>query len=70
MNLPGVSDFHWVDDDTVIVGTNNGVFGKLLLSTEDFLARTRAGILRTFTDRECATYRIDPCPMLEDLRSD
>jgi WD40 repeat protein len=68
VNLPGVSDFYWIDDETVIVGTNDGVFGKLTLSTDDFLAKTRDGLLRTFTDRECATYRIDPCPSLEELR--
>jgi WD40 repeat protein len=68
VNLPGVSDFHWIDDETAIVGTNDGVFGKLTLSTDDFLAKTREGLLRTFTDRECATYRIDPCPTLDEMR--
>lgn len=68
VNLRGVSDFHWIDDETVIVGTNDGVFGLLTLSTDDFLAKTRDGLLRTFTERECAAYRIDPCPTLDEMR--
>ena len=30
--------------------------------------RPRLAYLRTFTDQECLTYRIDPCPSLEELR--
>ena len=68
MRLPGVSDIHWLDDETVLVGTNNGLFGIVSLSTEAFLDRTRASLRRSFTADECAAYRIDPCPTLDEMR--
>jgi WD40 repeat protein len=68
VRLPGVSDIHWLDDETVLVGTNTGLFGTLSLSTDDFLDRTRLGLRRTFTDQECTIYRIDPCPTLDEMR--
>jgi WD40 repeat protein len=44
----------------------------LLIMTVDpaELERTvRASLTRGFTDTECATYRIDPCPTLAEMRS-
>ncbi len=68
VQLPGVSDVYFIDDETVVIGTNNGVFGTVRLSTDDLVARTRANLRRSFTDQECAAYRIDPCPTLEEMR--
>jgi hypothetical protein len=70
VNLAGVSDFVWIDDETVIIGTNDGLFGILSLSTDDFLHATRANLRRSFTDDECQRYDIDPCPTLEELRGE
>ncbi len=66
--LPIVSDMHWIDEDTVVVGTNNGIWAKVSLRTEDLIASAAAGATRGFTAAECTTFRIDPCPSLEDLR--
>ena len=66
--IEGVSDIYWMDDETVVIGTNTGQFGVVSLSTEDFLAKTRAGLRRGLTESECLTYRVDPCPSLEELR--
>lgn len=46
--------------------------GALLLLTIDNdelldIARTR--VTRGFTETECSTYQIDPCPTLEEIRS-
>ena len=68
VQLPGVSDVYFIDDETVVVGTNDGVFGTVSLSTDDLIARTRASLRRSFTDQECAAYHIDPCPTLEEMR--
>ncbi|MDX1449468.1 MAG: WD40 repeat domain-containing protein, partial [Acidimicrobiia bacterium] len=68
MALAGVSDIHWIDDETLLVGTSTGIFGTVSLSTDDFLATVRDGLRRTFTGDECVLYRIDPCPTLEELR--
>ena len=46
--------------------------GDLLIMTVDpaELANTvRASLTRTFTDTECTTYGIDPCPTLEQMRA-
>ncbi|HEX6299678.1 MAG TPA: BTAD domain-containing putative transcriptional regulator [Acidimicrobiia bacterium] len=67
--LPGVSDIYFLDDENVVVGTSDGVFGTVSVATDDLVARTRASLRRSFTDQECDTYRIDPCPELEELKS-
>jgi hypothetical protein len=68
VKMPNVSDIHWIEDETVVVGTATGLFGTVSLSTDRLVAETRAGLLRPFTDQECITYRIDPCPTLEEMR--
>jgi WD40 repeat protein len=68
VKMPSVSDIHWIDDETVVVGTATGLFGTVSLSTERLLSETRAGLLRSFTEQECVTYRIDPCPTLDDVK--
>jgi len=70
LGLPGVADIHWLDDDTIVVGTTTGSFGTVSLSTEEFLKATRERLRRSFTEQECTTYRIDPCPTLEEMRGD
>ena len=69
VRLPGVSDVHWIDDEKMIVGTNNGVFGVLSVATHELVEKTRAALRRTFTGQECELYRITPCPTLEEIRS-
>jgi len=68
MALANVSDIHWIDDETLLIGTNTGVFGTVSLSTDEFLATVREGLRRSFTDQECDQYRIDPCPTLDEMR--
>ena len=67
VRLAGLSDVYWIDDDTLIVGTNDGVFGILSISTDELVERTRANLRRSFTDQECVTFRIDPCRTLEEM---
>ena len=69
MHLPNVSDIHWIDDETIVIGTSTGQFGTVSLSTEDFLRATQEQLRRSFTNQECVIYRIDPCPTLEEIRS-
>jgi hypothetical protein len=69
LEVGGVSDMYWIDNETLVIGTNTGLFGTVSLDTADFLAETRAGLRRSFTDSECATYLIDPCPTLAEIRS-
>lgn len=45
-----------------------GTLGTVLLSTEEFLNATSQRLRRSFTAQECETYRIEPCPDLEELQ--
>jgi hypothetical protein len=69
LRLPGVSDALFIDENTLLIGTNTGIFGTVSISTEDLVAETRDSLRRSFTDQECLTYRIDPCPSLDEMRS-
>ena len=68
LGLADVADIHWLDDEHIVVATTGGQFGTVSLATDAILSATRASLRRTFTAQECVTYRIDPCPTLEDLR--
>ncbi|HSM43444.1 MAG TPA: hypothetical protein VK969_00345, partial [Acidimicrobiia bacterium] len=71
--LPSVSDIHWFDADTVLVGGSalggsGGIWARVPLKTSDLIAHARDSVTRGFSSEECATYRIDPCPTLEEMR--
>jgi hypothetical protein len=68
LEVPGVQSMYWIDDDTVAIGTEDGVWGVVSLNTDDLIGQIRSGLRRTFTAAECATYRISPCPSLSDIR--
>jgi hypothetical protein len=59
-----VSDIHWIDQSTLLVGNRSGsVFGTLTLDEELLIERARSAVAgRPLTSQECATYRIEPCP--------
>jgi WD40 repeat protein len=65
--LPSVSDIHWIDENTVLIGTTNGVWATVPLRTDDLIASAAAGVTRGFTALECSTYHIDPCTTLDEL---
>jgi WD40 repeat protein len=67
--LPSVSDIHWLDADTVLIGTTTGVWAKIPLGTDSLISLARTNLTRGFTEGECITYRIDPCPTLDEIRS-
>jgi hypothetical protein len=67
--MPSVSDAHWLDEATLLVGTNTGIWAKVSLDPNDLIASAAAGVTRGFTTDECTTYRIDPCPTLEEIGS-
>ncbi len=66
--IPDVTDAHWIDDDRLIVGTARGLWGTASIDVESLISEVRSRIRRGFTDAECATYRIESCPDLDDLR--
>ena len=67
---PGWTDpkvCYWIDDETIMIGTANGVWGQVSLSTDSFLAETRAHLRRSLTDTECTTYGKYPCTRLHEI---
>ena len=67
------SDVAWISEDRIAVflidlGASARWF-TALLDTGDLVAEARSRLIRGFTDEECATYRIDPCPTLSEIRN-
>jgi WD40 repeat protein len=57
------------DGEHLIAGDTAGTIQVLTLNVDELIDIATSRITRSFTDDECATYRIDPCPTLEDLKS-
>jgi WD40 repeat protein len=51
----------WVTD------TADGELHQVTIDTGELLGIARTRLTRTFTETECATYRVDPCPTLVDI---
>jgi WD40 repeat protein len=67
--IQGVAAIQWIDEDRVLVGTQRGTWAMVSLRTDDLIASAKAGVTRAFTADECETYRIKPCPTLEEVQS-
>ncbi len=67
--ISGVSDVHCLYDATLLIGTSTGVFAAVSRDLDQLGDIATAGLTRSFTAEECATYGIDPCPTLEEIRS-
>ena len=66
-----VSDGYWIDDDHIAVGTGTtGTWGTITLDFNEVVANATGQLTRSFTAEECHTYRIDPCPTLQEIRLD
>ena len=59
-----VSDIHWIDDSTIVIGNRDGsLWARVSLDTAALVERAREAVAgRPLTAQECTTYRIDPCP--------
>jgi WD40 repeat protein len=64
-----VQGLAFVDDRHLAVALNGTGLLIMTVDPAELADVVRASLLRTFTDTECATYRIDPCPTLEQLRA-
>ncbi|HEU4917670.1 MAG TPA: WD40 repeat domain-containing protein, partial [Acidimicrobiia bacterium] len=53
----------------LVTAMATGDLHKVTIDTEELLAIARERITRGLTETECATYHIDPCPSLEEMRS-
>ena len=67
--VAGASGFDWLDEETLLLGTSFPARWITVSLTEENLAADAArGLTRGFSEQECVTYRIDPCPSLEEMR--
>ena len=66
--IPGVSDAHWIEEVTLLIGTNDGVWGTVSIDSAALVGLTRETIRRSFTSAECVRFAIGPCPSLEEMR--
>ncbi len=52
----------------LVTALETGELRKVTSDTEELLGIARSRVTRGFTETECTTYRIDPCPTLEEIR--
>jgi DNA-binding SARP family transcriptional activator/WD40 repeat protein len=62
------SEAAWLGEDRLAVFlAYDAKYLELSLSVEDLVAYARSRLTRSFTVGECSTYKIDPCPTLEEI---
>jgi WD40 repeat protein len=65
---PFPSDAAWLADDRLVVFLAGARWYEVSLAVDDLVADVQSQLTRTFTVAECATYQIDPCPTLEEVK--
>lgn len=70
----GSEDFaaaRFFDDDRLLLVTpmETGIPLVMNLDVDDLLESARTRVTRGFTPEECASYKLDPCPTLEEIRA-
>jgi WD40 repeat protein len=66
----GVGGVDFVGDTghLLVTALESGELRKVTTDTEELLGIARERITRGFTNTECNTYHIDPCPTLDEVR--
>jgi DNA-binding SARP family transcriptional activator/WD40 repeat protein len=66
----GAAGVDFVGDEShlLVAGLHTGELQRVTTDTEELLEIAQSRVTRGFTDTECTTYRIDPCPTLEEIR--
>lgn len=63
-----VSDVRWTTLNRLGLSSRRGTWTTVNLDTNVLAADLAARLTRSFTDRDCQTFNIEPCPTLEDIR--
>ncbi len=69
VGVPDASDVHWTDHSEILVGTSGGSWATVSLDVEVLIDDVANSLMRGFTDQECLTYQIEPCPSIQEIRS-
>ncbi|MCL1692613.1 MAG: protein kinase [Actinomycetia bacterium] len=65
-----VTNVEFIDNDRhLLITTAFGPVEVLTLDIDELIRESKSRLSRTFTDTECSTYNIDPCPTLEELQT-
>ena len=67
--VPNTTEIHWLDPGKLVVATESGGWATLSLNNADLVQSPADRLTHTLSDAECQTYRITPCPSIEDLRA-
>jgi WD40 repeat protein len=67
--LLGASDGYWLDETHIVIGAATGLWTTITLDLDELKDLAVSRLTRGFTAEECETYRIDPCPSLETIKS-
>jgi WD40 repeat protein len=67
--LPGASGGVWLDETHIVIGAATGLWTTITLDLEELKELAVSRLTRGFTAGECETYRIEPCPSLETIKS-
>jgi WD40 repeat protein len=67
--LPGASGGVWLDEAHIVIGSATGLWTTITLDLEELKDLAVSRLTRGFTTEECETYRIEPCPDLETIKS-
>ena len=59
----------FIGDDHLVVVPQDLPARVMTISKPELINLARSAVTRGFAEDECATYRIDPCPTLEEMRS-
>jgi WD40 repeat protein len=67
----GAAGVDFVDDEghLLVAALHSGELQRVTTDTEELLEIARRRVTRGLTETECTTYRIDPCPTLEEIRT-
>ncbi len=65
-----VQGLAFVDDHTLAAVPREGGLLLMTIDPAELVAALRGSLTRGLTASECATYAIDPCPTLEELRGE
>ena len=61
-------DVEFLDEQAILLGSEFEAV-VLFLDADRLLQVAKSRLTRSFTENECATYGIDPCPTLEVMLS-
>ena len=65
IKVPAQGEFS-VDGSNLIIYDDNGIVRILMLDFEELVELAESRVTRTFSPTECAQYRIEPCPAIEE----